>query len=155
MSVENLLGLADLGIEYVGNYPHGRYPLNDRLHIIHGDVARNVPGATARMLLEREHKSIAFGHIHRRELVSRNLNSNCNPEVITAFSPGCMCRIDGVVPGSKPGTSWQQGVAIVEYDDVNFDEELVPINDGYCYLHGSHFVAKDYTAKLHKLDYFK
>jgi hypothetical protein len=155
MSVESLLGLKDLGIQYIGDYPHGRYPLNDKLHIVHGDLARAQPGATAKGLLEREHKSIAFGHIHRRELVSRNLNANGHPEVITAFTPGCLCRIDGVVPGSKPGQSWQQGIAIVDYDDDNFDEAMIPIKDGYCYFNGSHFVAKDYTRKLHKLDFFK
>jgi hypothetical protein len=41
------------------------------------------------------------GHIHRVEWMSRTLHHRNRIRTITAFSPGCTCRIDGRVPGSR------------------------------------------------------
>ena len=47
------------------------------------------------------------------------------------FCPGCACHIDGRVPGSSPDRNWQQGIAIVDYDDdVGYTITPIPINDG-------------------------
>ena len=134
LSIPFLLGLDKLNIKYIGEYPDGELWLNDNLSIVHGAIAKATSGATAKAMVDESRCSVIFGHIHRRELVCKTQNSNRGKICYTAFTPGCICRIDGTVPGSKSKSNWQQGLAIVHYEEGNgyFDIQQIAINNGLC-----------------------
>lgn len=120
LSIPRLLALDSIGATWAGNYPHGTVWLNDQLACIHGEVARNGPGATSAALIDGANHSVIFGHIHRIEQATRTINGRGPARAITAASPGCLCRLDFVVPGHTRGTGlsgWQNGFAVVYYHE--------------------------------------
>ena len=71
-----------------------------------------------------------------------------------AFTPGCLCRVDGAVPSvnsgvgsdGRPGKhyeNWQQGVGVVWYNEESgrFAVEAVNIIDGTAIYQGTEFRA--------------
>lgn len=92
------------------------------------------------MYLGQEKVSVIFGHIHRREWAEITREDHDGPKTIMAASPGCLARIDGVVPSYGQGLdldgrplprheNWQQGLAVIDYneDSGNFYYQQVPI----------------------------
>lgn len=151
LSVPNLLRLDDLGVEYVGAYPAGRVELArggggiTPLVAVHGeklDVAK---------VARSERQSFVQGHIHRVAFHSETYEVRGEPETVVAFSPGCLCRIDGPVPSTRGGVdetgrpwrrweNWQQGCAVVtERTDGFWSVEVVPIHHGRALLRGRMF----------------
>lgn len=113
LSVPNLLGLDRMGVEYIGQYPDNRFYLLPSLSFEHGNVVGAKPGSTAGKIVDNSTISRGFGHIHRRELATRKVPQQ--KYSISAFCPGCLCRVDGIVPGSSAESNWQQGFAVIEY----------------------------------------
>jgi len=155
LSVPFLLRLDEdhLKVEYVGGYPAGIYWINQNLACIHGHVTRS-NGSTAKAVVDDERTSIIHGHIHRIELQHKTRRTFEGAKRSLAASPGCLCRIDGSVPGVKGSTdphgrpvnaveNWQQGFAIVTYEEGNgnFDVELVPISRGEAIFRGEYYKA--------------
>ena len=102
-------------------------------------------GSTAHKYLAREKTSVIYGHIHRREWAERTREDHDGPKTTMAASPGCLARIDGVVPSTKGGMDldgrpvvrhedWQSGFAVVDYEegDGRFVYHQVAIHDGWC-----------------------
>ena len=116
LSIENLLSLQELDIKYIGDYPNGRVWLNESLSCTHGNVARANSGGTTSAVVRGLDSSEIHGHIHRKEWASKTVHGKYGTRTIDAFSPGCLCRIDGVVPAKKSNNNWQQGFATVTYD---------------------------------------
>lgn len=143
MSVPRLLALHTLNIDYVGNYPDNGYWLNQNVFITHGDVVRGNPGDTAKAIANKQAFTTVFGHIHRRESVTRRMKSHDGDLIYTAFCPGAACHIDGRVPGSKSGDQWQQGIAVIEYTESG--ENIIPIavRDGSMIYNGVEWHARD------------
>lgn len=148
LSVPRLLALHQLGIEYVGGYPDNGYWLNSNVYIAHGDVVRSAPGATALELTRRQAFTTIFGHIHRRELVARRMKTAEGDLVFSAFCPGCVCHVDGRVPGSKSDQQWQQGFAVIEYTENA--ETIIPIavQDGTMMYNGKIWNARKRDAEI-------
>jgi len=150
MSPERLMGLYALGIEWVGDYPNGEHWLHDGLRVVHGSTAKQAPGATARGIVDGSDVTTAFFHVHRRELVSRTLHERGGPRSITAFSPGCLCRIDGVVPGTKKRQNWQQGMALLDYSERQQSPYIIEIENGRAVWDRRQFVARDRVDDLRR-----
>jgi hypothetical protein len=148
LSMQNLLRLDDIGVEYVGGYPAGKVKVaagNDRtppLYAIHGerlDVAK---------VAKAERVSFVQGHAHHKQDRYETYDLDGEPLVVNAWSPGCLCRIDGAVPSQKGGTdahgrpvrrieAWQQGVGIVtELEDGSWSKENVLIDRGRAIFRG-------------------
>jgi len=142
LSVERLLALHTLNIEYINHYPDNGYWLNNNVFIIHGDLVRNNPGDTAKALVNKQAFTTIFGHIHRRESVTRRMKSHNGDIIYTAFCPGCVCKIDGTVPGSKSDQQWQNGIAVIEYTEK--EENIIPIaiSDGKMIYNGKEWNAR-------------
>jgi metallophosphoesterase superfamily enzyme len=153
LSVPNLLRLDELDVKYVGGYPAGVHWLNDRICVIHGHKVRST-GSTAAAVVDDERVSVIFGHVHRIEQSYRTRRVRDGHRTSLAASPGCLCRIDGAVPSTKGSTdplgrpivaaeNWQQGVAVVTYEegDGPFGLELVPIFDGVAHFRGERIAA--------------
>lgn len=148
LSVPNLLGLEDLGIEYIGDYPKGELWINDTLRAIHGNKVRSKSGATASAVLEDAQTHTIFGHVHRSEMASKTLHDYSGARIVTAFSVGCLCKIDGTVPGAGSKMNWQQGVGLINYDEQFVAITPIPIEQGVAMYDGRHFKGKDYLNKL-------
>tara|TARA_Y100000593_G_scaffold88511_1_gene170951 strand:+ start:198 stop:1523 length:1326 start_codon:yes stop_codon:yes gene_type:complete len=113
VSIPRLLGLKDLDVEYIGGYPGAETWLWSKVRVLHGSTAKRGSGATVGSLIKDANASLIMGHIHRLELCGKTVTTAQGQATYYAMSPGCICRIDGVVPGSDPKRNWQQGLGIV------------------------------------------
>jgi len=145
MEVDNLLGLSRMGVHYVGKYPDGEWWLNEYLKVVHGSVARIRPGATASSIIQNVTVSQIFGHIHRQEIVSERVLGMYEDRQIWAASPGCLCHLDGRVPGSTKDRNWQKGAMIVQYDSSGFVgfPELIKIHGDTAIFRGNSYKGRD------------
>jgi hypothetical protein len=150
LSPQRLLALHALGVEWVGEYPNDASWLGDSLKLHHGDVAKAVPGATARGIVEKSDVSVIFGHIHRKERVSRTLHVRDSQRTIMAYCPGCVCRIDGAVPGKRKAMNWQQGFALVDVWGDDFTIYDVEVRQGRAVWGGRVYEARDRVEDLRR-----
>lgn len=155
LSLPYLLRMDDIGVEYVEGYPANIFWINDNLACIHGHKTRS-GGSTAAAVVGDERSSIIFGHIHRIELQHQTRRIRSGSKNNLAACPGCLCRIDGAVPGFKASTdiygrpvqsweNWQQGIAVVSYEEGDgfFHVELIPIHSGTCIFRGKTYTANE------------
>lgn len=143
-TLPDLLGLDSLGIEWVPYRAEAW--LWDRIRLIHGEVVRSGGGSTASALLKGEQHSVVYGHVHRAEVAHRRVTSASGPRQLFALSPGCLCRLDGDVPGSSPRLDWQQGVGLIEaVDGMDDAASVVRIDRGRALHRGEVLVGRDTT----------
>lgn len=130
-----------LGIEWHDSYPDGIYWLNEFMYTTHGTAALSRSGATVMKLINEIDYSVIFGHIHRIELAMKTIHTSKGIKFIVAMSPGCLCSIEGTVPAVKKRNNWQQGCAVLAFDD-NLplpSIELIPIVNGRAIYDGNVF----------------
>lgn len=151
LSVDRLMAFHKLGVEYITGYPDNKYWLNKNVLVRHGDTVRAGPGDTAKAVVNKTTYTTIFGHIHRRELVSRRIQSREGDVIQTAFCPGCACHVDGRVPGSKSDDQWQQGIAVIEYTDSAETILPIPIENGRAIYKGQLLTAKDRDDEINKM----
>lgn len=144
LSIERLLALEKSDINYV-DYVW----VNDTLKVSHGELARANPGATAQAVLGKTYQTHVFGHTHKIELVTKTVRGHDWVKYVTSFSPGCLCRIDGAVPGSKIDNQWQQGVGVLCYtEDEVLTTTTIQINNGKAIYNGELYEGYDYKKQL-------
>lgn len=144
LSIPRLLSLDNLDIDFIDGYPNGAVWLNDRLACVHGDKARSNPGDTAKAMIANATRSVIFGHIHRIERSTRTINERGGAKIITALSPGCLCRVDGVVPGHRLDQNWQQGLAVAHYTPDGWHAiETISIESGEAVWAGRVYTGDD------------
>lgn len=120
MSVERLLGLPGLHIDYHGPYPTGEVWVNENLRFHHGDVVRVKSGQTMKVVAEDLRHSEIQGHIHRLEMVSKTAWTKSGAKVYVGFSPGTLANIrPGRVPAASYRNNWQNGLGVIEYEEGN------------------------------------
>ena len=152
LSVPHLLRLEEMGVEYVSGYPAATYWINNRLKCIHG-IAVASRASTARRVSDDERVSVIFGHVHRIELQYKTVNVREGGRISLAFTPGCLCRIDGTVPSTKGSTdylgrpvtnyeNWQQGFGVVDYEEGEGD-----FNVSHAFIHEGQAI---FRGKLYK-----
>jgi hypothetical protein len=140
LDLQFLLRLDELEIDYIEGYPNGRYWLNDRLKVIHGNTVRQL-GKTVVNLIRNDDTSSITGHIHRFEMAQRTIPTRYAGRLIMAASFGTLSRIDGALPSyhssytpdNKPTKhieQWQHGAGWVSYNqgDRPFDIRPITIN---------------------------
>lgn len=162
LSVQNLLCLKELGVEFYDKYPSqesfvwlGKY-----LRAMHGNKVRSNGSTAVAYTNDTPHLSTIFGHIHRIEMQYRTTFNAEGPIRSVAFSPGCLCRVDGAVPSvnsgvgsdGRPGLhyeNWQQGVGIVFYNEETgrFSIEAVHIIEGHAVYQGQEFQYNESPAQ--------
>jgi len=152
LSPERLIAADALGVEWVGGYPNDETWLTDDLKVIHGSLASNVPGTTAKAVVDAARTNVIFGHIHRKERASRTIYTRDAVYPITAVSIGCACRIDQVVPGQRKGQNWQQGIGVVDYglDTPLFSLYDIEVRDGRAAWNGRIYEAGDVRPLLRR-----
>lgn len=142
-SIPFLLTLDEIGVEYIGKYPDSDIWINNKLYL-HGRVARGKSGATAVKVAEDAIGTTGYGHIHRRELVTKTVWTPTGRKEIAAFSPGCLCHVDGRVPGVSGKPNWQQGFAVITGDTP----VITPIDEGSALYNNQVYEAWDYVDDL-------
>lgn len=153
LSVPFLLRLDELKVKYFGAYPAARVRIADGgdgqtpLYAIHGERL------DVQKVAKNERQSFVQGHIHRISVHTETYEVSDAMEQVVAFSPGCLCRVDGAVPSTKSGAddggmpiqrfeSWQQGIAVVtELPSGRWSYEIVPIIKGEAVYRGRLFSA--------------
>jgi len=156
LSVKNLLCLNELNVEFYDKYPSqdSQIWLGKYLRAMHGNKVRSGGSTAAAYTNDTSHLSTIFGHIHRIEMQYKTTYDADGPIRSVAFSPGCLCRVDGAVPSvnsgvgsdGRPGThweNWQQGMAIVWYNEETgrFSIDPIHIIEGSAVYHGIEFNA--------------
>lgn len=128
LSIANLCRFDEYNITAIDVYPDGVYWANDYLRFVHGSIVASALGGTAAKHLNGSQVSTVYGHIHRQEFLMGQTENSTGKRDIFAGSPGCLCRIDGVLPsaatGIKPGGGqagkknerWQHGLFIINYE---------------------------------------
>lgn len=149
-SIPKLLGLHDMGINYIADYPDGAVWLNPRTPVMHGNTASGGSGATAHKLVNKLLTNAVIGHIHRQERVTKTVWINGEPKEITAVCGGCLCRVDGVVPGRQKQQNWQNGITKIHYTPDYEEFHIVPMRNGRSYHHGAVFSGEDWREEIIK-----
>jgi len=149
LSLPRLLALHKLNINWIGDYPNDRVYINDLLGVEHGGRALS-PGQTAKAIISESNESVAFGHVHRWEMLTRTIQTRFGPMDITGFSIACSCWTDGRVPGSKRNSQWQNGGAILEYEINGEQHNILPLSIAFDELiyQGQLFTGRDRTEEI-------
>lgn len=155
-SIPNLLSLDDIGVEYIEPYGKAYWLFDNQVRCHHGNTVRSKGGQTVTAMLNSGTTSHEIvGHIHRREFASRRIPTRGGFMTVDAMSPGCFCRIDtevSLVPAyaGKP-VDWQHGMGIVYKYGDRVTMQLIPINDGVCYVNGERFEGSNLEKEMDKL----
>lgn len=153
LSMQHLLRLDELGVTYHDGYPAGRVRLasgSERitpLYAIHGERL------TVSAVAKNERQSYVQGHIHRIQDHWETYELEGEPITVNAWSPGCLCRVDGAVPSVRGSAdvrgrplqrqeAWQQGCAVVTVQaDGTWAKEIIHISQGKAIWRGKEYVA--------------
>lgn len=148
-----LLRTDDLDVEWLDGYPARKYWFNDWIKCVHGSIVRS-SASTASAYARGERTSTIFGHIHRIEVHHTTQQDRNGPVRNFAATPGCLCRVDGAVPGVKGAVDlsgrplvnyedWQQGLIVLRYqeEDPRYVLETVHIQGGWAMYGGQEFNA--------------
>jgi predicted phosphodiesterase len=152
IGIPHLLNLKSIGnVTHVSGYPADKYYINPRLVARHGSAASSNGSTAMKHISNNHHESTIYGHSHRMELLYKTHDTSSGAIQNGAYSPGCLCRIDGAVPSYKGGTmlnlhpvkqyeNWQQGIGVIWYKDTGeFTIENVHIMDGWGVYSGTEF----------------
>jgi hypothetical protein len=137
MSLRNLLALDSMDIEFIEEYPKGTFWIGDNLKIIHGEFT-----SVAKELSISDIHTIK-GHLHRIETQSRAIHGRDGIKQVSTHSIGCLCHIDGRVPGMTSRPNWQQGFAVVDHIGDNVAVNHIQIEDGICLYNGKKYIGYD------------
>jgi len=130
MSLQFLLRLEEIGVEYHDAYPAAAYWDNDVTRNIHGTRANSKGSTMSQYANDLPHINTWAGHTHRSEVVYKTvLGPRGEPIETYAANPGCLCKTDGTVPSvhgalHADGTSarvvedWQQGFGVLLFNDA-------------------------------------
>jgi predicted phosphodiesterase len=139
LTLSQWLGLDDekLGFEVVEG---GRIELaNGKLIVKHGTSVSQNAGQSVQREINKSGVSTIMGHVHRRALIEVTKAN----EVLTGVELGCLCKLRPDYGNIEDVVNWQQGFAIVtEYDDDDFDVEMVRITNGRATFRGKRFQSR-------------
>src|SRR5690606_17307520 len=99
MSLPFLLRLDEFEITYHDAYPSAHVWVNESLRVEHGDRSNNNGSTAEKYARATPHISRVFGHSHRLEVISRTTYDRKGAISSKFVNTGCLCRIDGTVPG--------------------------------------------------------
>ena len=145
-----LLDLPGLGIEWMDGYPDNQLWLADHAMVYHGDVVSNVPGGTARKVLEKyEDVKTVFGHIHRRERANQTRRRRDGRVMGEAVAVGTLADLDGPIPAQGHDLNWQNSFGVVCYDGSDAEIYDVGVSQvGVAFWNGLRFEGEDYVSQL-------
>ncbi len=150
LSIPSLLDLDTLGVTWVPGYPRNEYWITPNFRLVHGETVRVQPGKTSQVVIKERHYGEAFGHIHRTEIATKTVDTHHGKQYLTVISPGCLCHIDGRVPGGKSQYNWQNATGEIEVVDGMIQPSITYIHDGVAIRDGHQFVGSPRVAQIMK-----
>jgi hypothetical protein len=71
-------------------------------------------------------------------------------ETVTVWSPGCVCRIDAIVPGRTTKQQWQQGALLCMYapEGRHRTMTLIPVEEGELVLDERSLMTRERVAEI-------
>lgn len=131
-----LLGLADVGWEFVPTEEQTRTSVLPKIITKHGTVVRKWSGFTAKGEWERYGKGGLSGHTHR---LGKFYHRDHNGSHVWVEA-GCTCRLD---PDYMTDPDWQQGFLVITHtaDGERYTVEDVYIENGVAVWRGKVYAA--------------
>lgn len=143
LDLARLLGLDQLDVEFVAPFGDDWY-WQDSVRFVHDAGVKSKPGATVGGAVAAATHTTVFGHVHSLETASKTMHGPQGARTIYATTPGCLCRLDGEVPGVSTRPNWQQGCAVIWWDeDTGEHVQTLPIRDGVLMWYGERIVGVD------------
>lgn len=96
-------------------------------------------------------RSVAQGHVHKWRCINVSKPRLRRAQQVRWYATlGCLCHVDGRVPGFKGPRDWQQGGAIVSHDLRTGESwiEQILIRAGQAIVRGRRFVGVDRTDDI-------
>ncbi|WP_406245808.1 hypothetical protein ACI7YT_12260 [Microbacterium sp. M] len=128
MSLQSLLRLDELRVQYMDAYPAAAHWDDDTTRNIHGTRANSKGSTMSQYANDLPHINTWAGHTHRTEIVYKTvLGHRGEPIESYAANPGCLAKTDGTVPSvhgalhvdgssARVVEDWQQGFGALLYD---------------------------------------
>lgn len=150
LDLARLLALDSIGWEFAGAYKSRKedWFWDDRVRFIHDGGVKSGGGKTASAHVSKAEVTTIFGHIHRLEMACRTIHRGSRMRTITAASPGCLCMMDGSVPGVSSRPDWQHGCALIWLTDTGEHVQLIPIHRGTLVYDGEVITGVDRGAEI-------
>ena len=146
VTLQRLLALEDIGVEWVGDYDSTHW-LWGKVACHHGEAYGKHGGDTVKKLTAAADHHEVVGHSHKLEMAHRTRHGPDGPEQLACVSAGCLCHIDGRVPGiDRP--YWQQGFATAVKCGDRIWFNIHEIHDGACYFDGRLFQGADPVEQI-------
>lgn len=136
MTWPHLLGLGEMGVEFVPYGVESKHEFLPKFIVKHGDVVRRHSAHTAKAELDRYNRSGASGHTHRLGLyMHRDYNGNH-----IWLETGCTCSTE---PEYSADPDWQQGCIVMTFDRATgaHQAEVVYIHNGLAVWRGQVLTA--------------
>ena len=116
-----LLGLDELGIEFVPYQQQSRRSFLPKFLLKHGTIVRTKSAYTAKAEQEKYGKSGASGHTHRLGMHYHNDSRGSHVWIET----GCTCRLD---PEYAQDPDWQNGCVVLTFEPDTGAVQVEPIH---------------------------
>lgn len=140
-SIRNLLNLDKYNINFIEDYPAGKYWITDDLVIKHGNFTNLAKELSVTMV------SVIMGHLHRPETISKTIHDRYGKKTVTVSCVPALCNNTGIVPGSEAGPIWSTGFTYVETNLRNNQSNVhhVITHDGECIFKDEVYCGEDYS----------
>lgn len=134
-SLRKLLDLDSIDVEFIEAYPSGQFWINDETVVVHGEYTKLATESKVANV------NTIMGHLHKEETISKTLQERYGIRSVKAVTCGCLCKIDGTVPGMTSRPNWQNGVVVVEEgaDSHIININHITIKDGFATFNGMYY----------------
>lgn len=152
LSLRHLLRLDELDIRAVEVYGDGTWlwkgETETPMLVHHGEIVGGGSNGTAKKTAARGRYHSVFGHVHRNESYSATVHGPDGVYHVHTITPGCLCRVDGSVPGVTRSPDWQQGLGFATLVSGTVHPELVAIQDGCAVRGGSVTIGQERAVDI-------
>jgi len=150
LSIDTLLDFKSSNIHFIKEYPGGEYYINNNLKGMHGEFVN------LKKEMDETRVSFIMAHIHKIHKLTKTVDDRKGPLTMMGTSIGCLCKIDGTVPGVRKKPNWQNGFISVESTDTHFNLQHIYIDPyGKSICKGKIIQGNDYKDEIKDLLYSK
>jgi hypothetical protein len=147
MSVPALLGLDELGVEWIADYPKGVLWVNPKLRVKHAQYTGSQPGQAVGKALKHARFSTIFFNAHVDESAHVTVHEHDGMRTYGAYCLGTGGRLDDYgPPNGGREVSWQQSFGVLDYQTAGsclYQLQHVMVWGGRCLFEGRYYDATE------------